>query len=288
VTLHVINGDAAAADLAAALAHLRIVVWRDVLHEGPVPAVVPEDLARIRAQFLADRGWADRDEARVSFLARDAEIAALQSSDKVVLWFEDDLYDQLQLIQILDRLFEHNAPIDLMALPREGRTALLLRHARGRPLGHSALVLARRAWRAFTAPDPHALQDLWLAGTPELPDLAPALGRLLEELPASTDGLSRTERQLLGALPAPLSELVAADQRADPRPFNSGTVVESRIQALDTLVTGDWTGYALTDAGRTVLAGRQRNEQIDRWVGGAHLRGPQPRWQWDPDSRRVG
>jgi uncharacterized protein DUF1835 len=288
VTLHVINGDDAAADLVAALGQVRILVWRDVLHEGPVPAIAPRELIDVRARFLAGRGWADFDEARVSFAKRDAQIDELVASEKVVLWFEDDLYDQLQLIQILDRLFEHNAPVDLMALPREGRTALLLRHARGRPLGHPALALARRAWRAFTTPDPHALQDIWLAGTPALPDLAPALGRLLEELPASTDGLSRTERQLLHALPAPLSELVAADHRAEPRPFNSGLVVESRIQALGTLVAGDWTGYALSDTGRAVLAGERRNEQIDRWVGGAHLLGPQPRWHWDPDSRRVG
>lgn len=288
MTLHVINGDAAAADLAEALAHVRILVWRDVLHEGPVPAVVPEQLVGIRAQFLADRGWADRDEARVSFAARDAEIAALPPSEKVVLWFEDDLYDQLQLVQILDRLADHNGPIDLMALPREGRTPLLLRHAHSRQLGEGALALARRAWTAFTAPDPHALQDLWLQGTPALPDLAPALGRALEELPASTDGLSRTERQLLARLPATLAELVAADQAAEERPFASDAVLESRLRALSTLVHGDWTGYRLTEAGRAVMAGERRNEEIDRWLGGVRLAGPQPRFRWDPDSRRVG
>jgi Domain of unknown function (DUF1835) len=288
VTLHVINGDAAAADLAAAFGQVPILVWRDVLHEGPVPAVTPAELVDIRAGFLADQGWADRDETRISFGKRDAQIARLEASDKVVLWFEDDLYDQLQLIQILDRLFEHNAPIDLMALPRDGRTPLLLRHARSRELGNPALKLARRAWRAFTAPDPHALQDLWLSGAPELPDLAPALERLLQELPASTDGLSRTERQLLGALPAPLSVLVAADQSAESRPFASDKVIESRLKGLSQLVSGDWTGYELTDAGRAVLAGERRNEQIDRWVGGVQLTGPRPRFWWDPASRRVG
>jgi hypothetical protein len=289
VNLNIINGDAAAADLAAARdSHSRILVWRDVLHEGPVLAVVPEELALVRARFLADQGWADYDEARIAFAARDAEVAALEPSDKVILWFEDDLYDQLQLIQILDRLAEHNGPIDLMALPRQGRTPLLLRHASGRPLGEPALAVARRAWTAFTAPDPHALQDMWLAGTPELPDLGPALGRALEELPASTDGLSRTERQLLSRLPAPLAELVALDPVAEERPFASDAVLESRLRGLSELAQGDWTGFALTDAGRAVLSGERRNEQIDRWLGGVRLTGPEPRFWWDPDARRVG
>jgi hypothetical protein len=289
VNLHIINGDAAAADLAAARdSHSRILVWRDVLHEGPVPAVVPEELVPIRARFLADQGWADYEEARVAFAARDAQVAALQPSDKVILWFEDDLYDQLQLIQVLDRLAEHNGPIDLMALPRDGRTPLLLRHARGTALGEPALILARRAWTGFTAPDPHALQDLWLAGTPELPDLGPALGRALQELPATTDGLSRTERQLLTRLPATLSELVVADQLAEERPFASDAVLESRLRSLSPLASGDWTGYELTEAGRAVLDGERRRETIDRWLGGVRLIGPEPRFSWDPDTRRVG
>jgi Domain of unknown function (DUF1835) len=288
VNLHVINGDAAAADIAAALGKIEMLVWRDVLHEGPVPAVVPERLAEIRAEFLSARGWIDRDEARISLQQRDARIAALEPSDKVVLWFEDDLYDQLQLIQVLDRLTDHNGPIDLMALPREGRTPLFVRHAHARALGEPELVLARRAWAAFTAPDPHGLQDLWIAGTPELPDLAPALGRLLEELPATTDGLARSERQLMVRLPATLNELVESDRADEPRPFASHNVIESRVRGLPELVTGDWTGFELTDAGRAVMAGERRNEQIDRWLGGVKLTGPRARFEWDPDARRVG
>jgi Domain of unknown function (DUF1835) len=287
VILHVINGDAAAADLAAAFGKVEMLVWRDVLHEGPVPAVIPERLAEIRAEFLAERGWADRDEARIWLGQRDARLAAVEPSDKVVLWFEDDLYDQLQLIQVLDRLTEHNGPIDLMALPREGRTPLLVRHAHARALGEPELVLARRAWAAFTAPDPHALQDLWLAGTPELPDLGPALGRLLEELPATSDGLSRTGRQLLARMPATLVELVGSNRVDEPRPFASEWVIESRLRGLSDLARGDWTGYELTEAGIEVAAGRRRHEQIDRWLGGVRLTGPRARFEWDPVARRV-
>src|SRR6185437_11476558 len=44
--LHVSNGDAT--DLPGTGIAERIVYWRDVLHEGPVPAVGSEELRRVR------------------------------------------------------------------------------------------------------------------------------------------------------------------------------------------------------------------------------------------------
>src|SRR5712691_11825056 len=74
--------------------------WLDVLHEGPVPAgLTLEQLSAVRAQFLADTGWGD---PRSDFARRDAQLAGWARHEEIVLWFKHDLYDQLQLIQILD------------------------------------------------------------------------------------------------------------------------------------------------------------------------------------------
>src|SRR5689334_2668649 len=48
--LHVSNGDAT--DLAGTGLASRVLYWRDVLHDGPVPAAGPEELRRIRTAFL--------------------------------------------------------------------------------------------------------------------------------------------------------------------------------------------------------------------------------------------
>lgn len=70
--LHVSNGDGT--DLAGTGLARRIVFWRDVLHEGPVPAVGREELRRVRAAFLAGRD--DRGEVLRVFLERDAAVEA--------------------------------------------------------------------------------------------------------------------------------------------------------------------------------------------------------------------
>ena len=52
------------------------------------------------------------------FAARDGTLAAVQGTEEVVLWFERDLYDQLQLIQILDRLGARRASLIDLGEPR--------------------------------------------------------------------------------------------------------------------------------------------------------------------------
>jgi hypothetical protein len=64
------------------------------------------------------------------------------------------------------------------------------------------LDAAAAAWDAFRAPEPTALAERAELGSPQLPFLAPALRRLLEELPAPADGLSGTERRALQAIAA--------------------------------------------------------------------------------------
>jgi hypothetical protein len=101
---HITNGDCAAAALArAGIPDEDVLPWRDVLHEGPVPTgLTLDELSSVRAAFIAQCGWGDLDTVREEFRLRDCRLAGLQAEHEAVLWFESDLYDQLQLIQLLD------------------------------------------------------------------------------------------------------------------------------------------------------------------------------------------
>jgi hypothetical protein len=293
--LHVTNGDVAAEAIRARLnvAPSAMLVWRDVLHEGPVPAGLDaHGLRDLRARFLGERGWADADGARIDMAARDAALAeAVDLATRVTLWFEDDLYDQLQLLQVLDRLRDHNGPITLVALPRK-RIDLAFTYGNGRTIGEREVALAHRAWEAFRAPDPAGLNELVRVGTPALPDLAPALRRLLEEYPAAGDGLARTERQALTAVAegaVTRVEVFLAATEADERPFMGDVPFSWWLDGLcagpEPLLSCHVGSYALTDAGRACLAGTADRVAlsggIDRWLGGVHLEGRAPAFRWD-------
>jgi hypothetical protein len=104
MALHVTNGDVTVDLLRRAGLAGDALAWADVLHEGPVPAGLGDaELRRARAEFLAGADGVDADQVRRRFSERDRALAANRGGD-YLLWFEADLYDQLQIAQILAAL----------------------------------------------------------------------------------------------------------------------------------------------------------------------------------------
>jgi DNA-binding transcriptional MerR regulator len=304
--LHVTNGESAGNTLRQTTLGGAVLSWQDVLHEGPVPDVPGAELRAVRARFLSDCGWGSERSLLESFERRDRLFeAALEGGTDVVLWFEHDLYDQLQLVQALalagdSRLELIQADADLGPLPPDGLEALWPQR---RPVTLHTRALAREAWDAFRAPEPTALVELAGRDTPALPHLAPALLRLLEELPGARTGLSRTERQLLEPLldgPQRPLQLFVASQAREEAAFLGDPWAWKRLAELVLLVEelpappplGDPREFlsehvTLTSLGRKVLAGnadRVEEAPVDRWLGGTHVDGS---WRWDAATRRL-
>jgi hypothetical protein len=194
--IHITNGDCAVAVLRAAGMRGEMLPWRDVLHEGPVRAGLSlTDLSAERARFIADAGWGEFDAVRKSFEKRDQAFARADEHDEIVLWFEHDLYDQLQLTQVLDGLYGQ-ARVSLiceaeyvgMMAPERAAELFELRS----PVTKRHYNEAREAWTAFRSPDPMQIATAYRA----LPFLGEAMRRFLEEYPWTTDGLSRLQRGL--------------------------------------------------------------------------------------------
>jgi hypothetical protein len=308
--LHVTNGDSTAASLLQTALVERIVVWRDVLHEGPVPDVADAHLRAVRARFAgASVG---------SFEERDAALAAGRDGE-YLLWFEADLYDQLQIAQILARLAELGVPAEHITLICIGEY-LGIAHFGGlgelRPdqleglpeaaaviLSDDALALATRAWAALRAPDPRGFAEIVATRSPELRFMPEAFDRLGREYPWARDGLSLTERRLLAAIAegaATAGEAFVRGAARESRPYLGDTWAFAAIERLarvDNPLVSVGAGavdrdsaVALTQTGRRVLDGAADHVSlngIDRWIGGVHLVGRSPGWRWDEGVEAV-
>jgi len=310
--LHITNGDCAARVIQASGAEGEVLVWLEVLHEGPVPGDLPlDELTAVRSRFFAGLGWDDEDAAEVRLAERDRRLRAAATEDEVVLWFEHDLYDQLQLIQLLDWFAEHPAPLLTLINPAEylgsaEPTRLAGLFAVREAVTADQLTLGSRAWAAFRSPTPEAMERLLSGDTAALPFLAAAFRRLLEQLPGADDGLSRSERQVLDALsqqPRTGAELFQMHNALeDPvwlgdAPFadylrDLAAEPHSLIAPVDAGRSERWDhrAYSLTADGRDVLEGRADAislRGIDRWQGGVHLHGRGPVWRWDRVAGRV-
>lgn len=198
--LHITNGDSAGNELRTLFPADAVLSWNDPLHDGPVPPSLPlRELSAVRAGFVAGVGWDAAEAALADFGRRDSVLENYADFCETVLWFEHDLYDQLQLIQLLDWFAGRGARLSLAqsshylgCLDRASLAALFEIRA---PVTPSQFALAARAWQAFRSPDPRALEPL-LEPQPDLPFLAAALLRHCEEYPWTTDGLSRTARTI--------------------------------------------------------------------------------------------
>ncbi len=319
--LIITNGDSAVITMRDARIAGEILPWRDILHEGPVPASLNlEELSAVRAQFLAERGWLSRDEAGSAFHGRDELIRRHTSFETVILWFEHDLYDQLQLLQILD-FFASEKRIDglfliqsVKHLGQETAKELKSHLHLMEPVSDAHLALGRLAWNSFRAPTPEPWAALLPVSTHILPFLRLALLRLLDELPSPQSGLSRTEETIFNLIgqgvrsPRGLYEAFtqteetvfmgnwsffhALDQLGGGRApllagfrglsFSPAAPEDMQEAYLDCELSFTHLGYSIFKGGADAL----RHRSIERDIGGFRLTSRAP-WRWDRSSRRL-
>src|SRR5215467_7319254 len=107
--LHITNGDSVLGTFRQVRFPGVYLSWLDVLHDGPVPQTESlSELSDVRAQALAGFGAGDYEEIRAGFATRDQALESSGKHEEIVLWFEHDLYDQLQLLQLLDWFASHD------------------------------------------------------------------------------------------------------------------------------------------------------------------------------------
>jgi len=314
-TLNITNGDSAVEIMKQAGVSGEFLPWRDVLHEGPVPdGLSLEELSKVRAQFIAERGWGTVEEITDSFEQRDSVLKAFGSYQKVILWFEHDLYDQLQIIQILDWFHQQDiGDVELSIICTEQYLGLLspeemkLLVQFEQPITPEHLSLSAKAWTAFRSDTPENWCQLLDTDTSVLPFLEGAVVRLLEEYPNSANGLSRTAQQALTIISegeTAQGKVFAKNQQLEERVFlgdaSFWVVLNELLGSSSPLITlsegkesvlpaSKAQQLTITQAGLDVLAGNVNWLDvcdIDHWIGGVHL-APSDIWCWSSDSKQL-
>ena len=322
--LHVANGSSTTRTIAEAGIPGLLSIWADPLHDGPVPGGLSDEaLLDVRRRFLAGPPGSPSDDPENDLSLWRQIIERHDAYDELVLWFEHDLFDQLNLIQLLSwihRRLPSSKVVSLVCIGSfPGRpdfkglgelttTELAPLLDTRRPVTESQYVLAQRAWNAFRQATPDALDDFRRTDTSALPYLAPALLRFLQEYPWTIDGLSRTERRLLHLAESGSITLATAFPRMHEDESAYYVTDTSLVELVETLSRTSppllrhsadgaspdrWFAgsVSITPAGRAVLRGDQDRVSLcgveDRWLGGVQIRNDAPLWRWDDARQRI-
>lgn len=309
-TLHVVDGESSGGTLKASgiATHKDILRWKDALYTGPVPAGLSlKELSAVRSRF-----WT-RGKRQDEFKRRNAQLQSWKEYDEVVLWFGSTSICQLSLVQILTWFSERQLRDTRLSLVRAYAGTLRLEQIIGcytarKPVTAQQMELGKRIWRAFTAPSPLPLQRLLRTNLRVLPEARETILQLLQEYPDRLSGLSRFERLLLAEISGVgtgsaafavaliirqqfVGDLLLFDMLRQfviaPNPLLSFTKrFKGRIESY----RFNASKLRVTELGEKVFAGKTDRialNGIDRWIGGAHLKGNRVRCRWDEEQHRI-
>ena len=313
-TLNITNGDSAVNIMREAGIEGDFLPWRDLLHVGPVPARLSfEALSEVRAEYIVSQGWGDSFEVDRMFQERLALMNHIEKYERVILWFEHDLFDQLQLLEILHWFATHSYAGVLTMVCTEhylGRCSVEEMKALKTyesPVTAAQLNLAVKAWDAFRSASPELWCSLLDEETSALPFLEGAILRMLQEYPSCENGLSKTQQDILQLLIQGEMDLVAlfiAQQACEERVFMADTVFTDILnemaecdKPLLTSLSGERFTFPLskgniakiTEEGLAVLSGEKHwweIHSIDKWLGGVHL-SQNNLWCWHDAVKQI-
>ncbi|GAB3961981.1 hypothetical protein GCM10028805_61930 [Spirosoma harenae] len=216
--LHVLNGDSTAYSFAKSGIPGDVAVWREMLSEGPLLDVSQpiEKLWNLRENWITsefgDRQQEEEDTYHQKVVAEFNRIYQLGEYDEIILWFEHDLFCQINLVFLLNcfsridlgqtklkqvsiNQFEGMPNFKGLGELTSNQLASLYPHAE--LLTDYELALSARVWSAYAISDIAALTNLLTEDFGRLRYLHDALVAHIARLQVDTNGLSLIENQLL-------------------------------------------------------------------------------------------
>ena len=209
--LHITNGD----DLTNKLQELEIpgdvIVWREMLCEGPtVQEVGNADFLQVRKNFLRENYNISEEDYKEKFISELDKLAAINGYDEVILWFEFDLFSHMNMLAVISFLKQNrkNNPLYLVCSGRlKGQQELaplsdlsikqLQRHYDCKiSLTEDDLHMAELIWELYCSKNPIRLKSK-IKKTSNFEYLSSCIRAHIERFPNTKTGLNALEVNVL-------------------------------------------------------------------------------------------
>lgn len=210
--LHITNGDAFTAYLQKINLGGEIITWREMLCEGKTTTDVgSESFWRNRFDFLKSTYKVSKERFVEFTLKEYRRLCNQKSQHEIVLWFEYDLFCQVNLIAVLSWLNKNRkgADIYLVSSGKEDDTEKLyglneLSEKHLKKLYKQRILLTRDdieyadyIWQLYCGESPIQLHTAILQNKSQLAYLTPAFKSHLHRFPSVKNGLNELENKVL-------------------------------------------------------------------------------------------
>lgn len=210
-TLHITNGDSLRESLRQLNIPGDIVVWREMLSEGPSMAEVGSpDFIKVRKAFLKGTYGVTASDYQESFLTELEKLSDISAYTEVVLWFEFDLFSHMNMLALISFLMQEKKeiPFFLVCSGRlKGEKELkplselsdkeLERHYKCKiRLNSDDLEMAMLIWELYCGDKPRRLISE-ISKTSSFEYLSSCIRAHIERFPNAKSGLNTLESNVL-------------------------------------------------------------------------------------------
>ena len=199
-----------------------VCVWRDVLSDGPVHMELgSEEFWKLRNSYMTAAFGIPQGEFLERARGEFDRIKQFTNYEEVVLWFEYDLFCQVNLMALMHWFGQqergetkvslicvgeeegYERLVGLGELPPETYPDLF---ARRRIMGSYDFTFCSDAYQAWCSPDPTDLDNFILLSSNEFPYLSDALRSHQRRFPSAQSGLTEIESKIISLIESGINE----------------------------------------------------------------------------------
>ena len=213
--LHITNGDCTTKLLQNMLFEGTIITWREMLCEGKtISDVGSESFWKSRFSYLSKNYNITKKHFIDYTLKEFRNLCKQKSQEEIVLWFEYDLFCQINMIAVISWLKKHkpNAQISLVCPKHKTDASVLLTiselttkqlksaYKHKQELTVDDIELADYIWQLYCAESPLQLQNVTIPKSSIFTYLPDAIKAHLKRFPTIKNGLNTVENRILNTV----------------------------------------------------------------------------------------
>jgi hypothetical protein len=302
--LHITNGDILTEKLEELQIPGEIVVWREMLCEGPaLKELNTAESIKLRKSFLKKTYNIPSDDYDAKFVSELKKLKRARDFDQVVLWFEFDLFCHINMLAAISFFMDHHQPVPMSLVcskKLEGETEQkplsslslknLKKHYEHRiSLNTEDLEIASLMWELYCSSNPLQLKKQ-IKKTTNFEYLSSCIRAHIERFPNSQTGLNSLEKNILKIIDnqniTSLNQLLGYALQYQGYYGYSDLQMQRLLQKLNIFYVVAPDSIKLNEQGQQALAASKnfyRDLKNEEWFGGAKMYD----FLYDPESHSI-